>query len=281
MNLLHVVHRALPPAPWSEGEKIPWQEPAFSTRMLGEHLAQTHDGASRRSERIAAHVRWIDDEVLGGRPTRVLDLACGPGLYAARLAALGHDCTGIDFAPAAIAYARTTAQDAGLRCTYQLADIRTADYGHNYGLVLLIFGELNVFRPADARAIVAKAGRALAPGGLFLLEAHTLAAVRRMGEAPPTWRTGEAGLFSARPHLRLEESFWDQDGQVASRRYLIVDAERAQVGWYAESVQAYTDVEYGALLRAGGFRLRATYPALDGSSEADEFVVFVSSAGTD
>jgi 2-polyprenyl-3-methyl-5-hydroxy-6-metoxy-1,4-benzoquinol methylase len=133
VNLLDVVHRALPPAAWSEGEKIPWKDPEFSTRMLREHLAQTHDGASRRSERIAAHVRWIDEAVLGGRATRVLDLACGPGLYTARLAALGHDCTGIDFAPAAIAYARTTAQDASLRCTYQLADIRTADYGHGSG----------------------------------------------------------------------------------------------------------------------------------------------------
>jgi SAM-dependent methyltransferase len=281
MDLLDIVRRALPPAPWSEGEKIPWQEPAFSTRMLREHLSQAHDGASRRSERIAAHVRWIHEYLLDGRPTRVLDLACGPGLYSARLAALGHACTGIDFAPAAIAHARTAARQAGFGCRYELADIRTADYGHDYGLVLLISGELNVFRPADAETILAKARRALGPGGHLLLEVHTPAAVRRMGEAPPTWRTDAAGLFSARPHLRLEESFWDDEQRVATRHYLIVDAERAAVAWYAESVQAYTDEEYGALLAAAGFRLRDSHPALDGSGEVGEFVVLVGEAISD
>jgi hypothetical protein len=64
---------------------------------------------------------------------------------------------GIDFSPASIAYAREQAEEEGLACTYIQQDIRTADYGAGYGLVKLIFGEFNVFRPGEARTILEKA----------------------------------------------------------------------------------------------------------------------------
>jgi 2-polyprenyl-3-methyl-5-hydroxy-6-metoxy-1,4-benzoquinol methylase len=126
-NLLDLVHRQPIPEPWAEGETIPWSDPHFSSRMLKEHLSQEHDGASRRFEVIDQHVGWIHHEVLSERPTRILDLGCGPGLYTSRLSRLGHECTGIDFSPASIAYARKQAEREVLRCTYLQEDIRTAD----------------------------------------------------------------------------------------------------------------------------------------------------------
>jgi len=50
MNLLDIIQRRAVPVPWEEGEKIPWHDPDFSRRMLREHLSQTHDLASRRSD---------------------------------------------------------------------------------------------------------------------------------------------------------------------------------------------------------------------------------------
>lgn len=48
MNLLDLFHRNPDPAPWQEGEKIPWHDPDFSRRMLREHLSQKHDAACHR-----------------------------------------------------------------------------------------------------------------------------------------------------------------------------------------------------------------------------------------
>ncbi|MBA7683397.1 hypothetical protein ES703_91761 [subsurface metagenome] len=59
MKLPDLIRRTIPSAPWSEGEKIPWHEPAFSQRMLKEHLSQDHDAASRRSDKIDKQVQWI------------------------------------------------------------------------------------------------------------------------------------------------------------------------------------------------------------------------------
>ena len=59
VNLRDLQNRSIPPKPWSEGDNIPWSDPAFSERMLKEHLSQEHDLASRTSDKIERHARWI------------------------------------------------------------------------------------------------------------------------------------------------------------------------------------------------------------------------------
>lgn len=254
MNLNDLIGRNPSPAPWAEGSKIPWDEPGFSRRMLAEHLSQAHDAASRRSGLIDQHVDWIQRHLLAGQPGRILDLGCGPGLYTSRLARLGHTCLGLDFSPASIAYSTDTARTEGLRCAYRQEDLRRADYGAGYQLVMLIFGEFNVFPPGEARQILAKAHQALAPGGLCLLEVSTEAAVRQMGQGPATWYSTPSGLFSDQPHLCLYEPTWDAEQRVATQRYFIVEARSGEVTRYASSSQAYSETEYRAILEQAGFQ---------------------------
>lgn len=253
MNILDLIQRTPIPEPWTEGDNIPWNDPDFSQRMLQEHLSQEHDLASRRSETIDAHVAWIHSVVLGERPGRILDLGCGPGLYAARLARKGHTVVGVDYAPAAVAYAREQTQ--GLDCQFVQMDIRQADYGSDYDLVMQIFGEINVFKPADARLILNRARAALKPGGKLLLEAAYYHLGEAVGREPKSWFSAQAGLFSARPHLGLEEHFWDAQRGTATTRYYIVDAEMGDVTRYAQSMQAYRLEEYQALFADCGFEL--------------------------
>jgi SAM-dependent methyltransferase len=243
LNLLDIVGRKGSPAPWAEGEKIPWNDPDFSSRMLREHLTQEHDAASRRLEIVDAHVRWIHERVLRAVPSRILDLGCGPGLYTSRLAALGHTCVGIDFSPASIAHAQEQAGRDGLDAAYIEGDIRTANYGDGYDLVMQIFGEFNVFRPAEARGILESAYRALEPDGRLLLEPHTFEAVRGIGLQPSAWYSAQTGLFSEESHLCLQESFWDAESHVAIERYYIVDAATGEVTRHSSSMQAYTEQE--------------------------------------
>jgi len=266
MELIDVVRRDGRPTPWAEGEKIPWDAPDFSRRMLDVHLAQDHDAASRRFEIIDKHVEWIHDHVLKGAPTRILDLGCGPGLYTSRLARRGHLCVGIDFSPASIAYAKEQAKAEGLECTYAQDDIRTVDYGDGYGLVLLAYGEINVFRPEEAKRILEKSYRALRPGGFLLLEPHTYQTVARIGKPSASWYSADSGLFSETPHLCLQESFWDEGCHVAIQRYYVIDAATRNVERYSSSTQAYTDEEYRTLLAGCGFRSVILSSSLDGST---------------
>jgi SAM-dependent methyltransferase len=274
MTLNKIFNRSMNPRPWAEGEKIPWNDPDFSKRMLKEHLSQAHDAASRRAPTIKKHVNWIHQTVLGGRPSHILDLGCGPGLYSSRLAALGHTCHGIDFSPASIAYAK---KHADKRCQFTLADVRTADYGQGFDLAMFIYGELNVFTKPDARRILNKAYEALLHGGKLLLEISTYDGVEQIGNQPATWYSSPRGLFLDKPHLCLMESFWDVSRHVATERYMIVDAGTGEVSRYASSSQAYDERSIKILLREIGFKKVKFYPSLTGKDEsgADDFMVIV------
>ena len=279
MTLDEILNRIVPPRPWDEGDKIPWDDPEFSQRMLQEHLTQRHDLASRRSTIIEKHVDWIHQELLGGRPGHVLDLGCGPGLYTSRLAALGHDCVGIDFSPAAIDYARQQPIDGPGSCQYLQGDVREAEYGQEFDVVMLIFGELNTFRRDDALTILRKAHAALKGPGLLLLEPHTYEFVEERGRDLSTWRASEGGLFSTRPHVLLSESYWDESARVATQRTFVVDVETAATTKYVETMQAYTVDDYTGLLHESGFNLRDSFAAMPGSPEAGDLIALVATSG--
>ncbi len=264
MQLANLLTRAIPPYPWAEGDNIPWNEPGFSRRMLKEHLSQEYDAASRRFEIIDRQVAWINTTILANEPTTILDLGCRPGFYAERLARLGHTIHGIDYSPASIAYATEIAQRDHLPCTYAWRMSRQADFTRENGLVMLIYGEFNVFRPADAKLILNKARQALNPGGWLLLEPHPFHVIQQLGEKPASWYSAMAGLFSKQPHVVLQENFWNDQLHTTTIRYFIIDADSGKVTQYSQSMRAYQDEEYRSLLTASGFGDIKIYPGLLG-----------------
>jgi len=270
MNLIDLINRTPMPEPWSEGDNIPWNEPGFSKRMLKEHLSQEHNAASRKFVRIDQHIQWIHKYILGGKPCNILDLGCGPGFYANRLAELGHECVGIDFSPASINYAREIAQTNNNRCRFIEADIRQAEYGHGYDAAMLIYGELNIFKPSDMELILTKMHKAIKPRGTLILEPHTFDAVKTLGRQTSSWYSSESDVFSEQPHLVLEEFFWDSNRQTTTNRYFIIDAITGNVVRYARSIQAYTEMKYQALLESCSFNNIRFYPSLFGTLDLEQ-----------
>ncbi len=166
-------------------------EPAFSQRMLENHLSQDHDWASRRLTVIEQQVTWITRQLPAG--ARILDLGCGPGFYTRLLAERGFHCTGVDFSPASITWARQQAQAANLNIDYIQQDIRTYHPTEPFDFIMMTFGELNVFSAADAQSLISHCAQWLKPDGKLLVEVHTFDEVKRRGMAQPL------AALSARP----------------------------------------------------------------------------------
>jgi SAM-dependent methyltransferase len=242
--------------------KIPWDSPEFSARMLREHLSQEHDLASRRVSVVDRHVAWIQSHVLRGSPASVLDLGCGPGLYCERLGALGHRCVGIDFSPASIAYARDQARAHGLPCHYRQEDILTADYGSGFDLVLLISGELNTFSEGDAGRILSKAAEACRPGGTLLLEVHRPEWVEEKGRRGTSWRAVAQGLFSDRPHMVLTAAEWNPVSRSTVESFFVVDADSGAVQTYRSTTYCVARDETRSRLDAAGWDVVEELPGL-------------------
>lgn len=274
MNLSEIVNRNPKPIPWQEGEKIPWHEPEFSERMLLEHLNQSHDAASRKKEIIDQSVDWIHNVILSGKQSKILDLGCGPGFYSLGLASLGHSCTGIDFSPASIRYACNSAREKNRDCVFRLEDIRNAEFGTGLDLVMLIYGEFNVFRKKEAERIVAKAARSLKKGGKLLLEPNPITTFGGE-EYTRTWSTFNRSVFLDKPHVVLTETFWYPESKAKTERYYVIDVSTNQVTQMAQGIQAYTNEEYESLLIDVGLTGVRFYPSLAGDEEPVQKALFV------
>ena len=99
-------------------------------------------------------------------PMRILDLACGFGLHANRLAALGHSVTGVDFMPGFLELARKKAAEMGVQVDYRQGDMRQISFMEEFDRVLLLFTSFGYFEDGENVQVMENMARALRPGGL-------------------------------------------------------------------------------------------------------------------
>ncbi|CNB80391.1 3-demethylubiquinone-9 3-methyltransferase [Yersinia frederiksenii] len=236
----------------ADESKIPWDAPDFSQRMLDNHLSQEHDWASRKLAIIKQQVDWITQQLPAN--ARVLDLGCGPGFYSQLLAQRGFHCTGVDFSPASIEYARQQSLAAGLNIEYQQQDVREYTPAQPFDFIMMTFGEINVFSATEARDLLRHCAQWLTPKGKLLVEVHDFAEIKRQGLAEPSWQRCPQGLFLANPHLLLTENIWDEEAQTSSTLFWAIE-ENGAVTRFGNQMTAWRDAEYQQLLTECGFHL--------------------------
>jgi SAM-dependent methyltransferase len=116
--------------------------------------------------------RFLVAEVAGLEPGSALDLACGEGQNAIWLAQRGWRVRGVDYSGVAIEKARARAARDEVDVDFVQADL--VEYQPEEGafdLVLVLYLHVSA---AERGAIHARAARAVAPGGTFLLVGHHL-----------------------------------------------------------------------------------------------------------
>jgi SAM-dependent methyltransferase len=251
--------------------------------MLAEHLDETHGAASRPAAERAAQLDWLWQQLQLQPGQRVLDVTCGPGLYAVPLAERGCQVTGIDFSPAAIRHARdlALARQVEGRCTFLHQDVRQMDPGERvYDAALILYGQLAVFPKSEALALLETIGRALRPGGPLLVE---LLNFERVNKKPSTWWfTDHRGLWGDRPFLHLGERFWLAEEALAIERFSILQLESGEMEEVILCDQAYRPADFQALLSRAGFDPAAVHPGWNGLplQDGQEWVVYVARRAT-
>ena len=114
---------------------------------------------------------------------RVLCLAEGEGRNAVFLARQGFEVASIDLAQAGVAKTHRLAKERGVTVDAMTGDLATADLGvQRWDGIVSIFAHI----PASIRRdLHRRVVDALAPGGVFLLEAYTPAQIGRGTGGPP------------------------------------------------------------------------------------------------
>jgi 2-polyprenyl-3-methyl-5-hydroxy-6-metoxy-1,4-benzoquinol methylase len=127
-----------------------------------------------RSDR-EAELAWSLLELAPGM--EVLDLACGQGRLANRLAARGARVTGLDSSTVLLERARADAEARGVEVDYVEGDMRSMPWQARFDAVLNWFTAFGYHPDDELRAILRGVHGALRPGGRFVLETISVTAL--------------------------------------------------------------------------------------------------------
>ncbi|MEZ5100682.1 MAG: class I SAM-dependent methyltransferase [Thermoleophilia bacterium] len=150
------------------------------TRVPDDWYVGFHAGLAARFWRAAGAAMADADEqvlqrVLGGTPGALLDVPCGDGRLALRLARAGWRVTGIDLAPAEVELARDRARAEALDATFLVGDLRELPHVGGFDVVLSWGNGFGYLTPAETTTSLRGLRDALRPGGRLVLETLTAA----------------------------------------------------------------------------------------------------------
>lgn len=130
----------------------------------------------------------------------VLDLACGHGRIANRLAARGAVVTGLDVTPRFLELAREDAAARGVDVEYVPGDMRELPWTDRFDRVVNWFTAFGYFDDDGNRKVLASVARALRSGGRLAIELNNYSAIMR-GYLPATTMERDGNLLIDRHHF--------------------------------------------------------------------------------
>ncbi len=162
----------------------------------------------------------------------VLELGCGTGRIADRVAELGHHVVGVDSSAAMLAHLRLA---RGVR-----SRIETLDLAERFDAVVLACHLVNTYDPAQRRAFLATARRHLRLGGFLIVQRY-----------PVDYRPSSGLSWTAGPvEMELSDVVEHGDGAFSAtliHRYAIMTAEQDF------SARILTDDTLREILGSAGF----------------------------
>jgi SAM-dependent methyltransferase len=258
---------------YARGRRSIWTDRYIAKNMLAAHLDPEGDGASRNLRTVERTVDWIDSVSEGRR--RLLDLGCGPGLYAHAFAGRGYTVTGIDISASSIRYARAWARREREEISYRRADYLRRPARGKFELATCIYCDFGALVPGEQARFLGNLKGALEKGGLFIFDVFGagLSATRKEGRV---WSfAAEADFWSPRPHYLLEESVHFPEARAWGTRTIVMEAGRL-LKEYLSWDQYYDEEGIARLLGAGGFAVEAVERGLVGKNAfTSEDVLFL------
>jgi SAM-dependent methyltransferase len=230
-----------------------WDDPHVSAQMLAAHLDPLSPLASRPHAFVDRSAAWLVP-ALGLSPgDRLLDLGCGPGLYAERVARRGVRVLGVDVASRSLAHARDVARRDRLPVELRHGSYLDpgTDLGDAHDAAVLVFEDYSVLSPDQRATLLARVHGALRPGGRLLLDVTSAARFATVREGSTTAPGLMGGFWSAEPYDGTHETFTYPGLRLVLDRYTIRTARTSRVFW--NWMQCLTPHEVAAELRAAGF----------------------------
>jgi len=226
-----------------------WTRPHLARQMLGYHLSQKTDLASRKCESIDRVVEWIDAQ-LGLSEKSLCDLGCGPGLYTQRFESRGAIVTGVDFSAHSLDYAKTQGPNT---IRYIEADYLLDDLPSGFDIVTLIYTDLCPLSPGQRKKLLGRMHGMLNSGGQIVLDVAGIGSFAQKEEVTIIQDRMMGGFWAAGDYVGIQRTFVYPEEYLSLDRYAIVEpGETWQIyNW----LQYFTPESIEAELQSAGFEI--------------------------
>ncbi len=196
-----------------------------------------------------SQINFLISQMNLDRPLKILDLACGHGRHANRLAKLGHHVTGIDLMPGFLKIASQDARKNGVEVKYLKGDMRHLTFRNEFDRVILMFTAFGYFSDEENYLVLQNIARALKPGGLFCFDTHNRDMTLK-GLVP------FAVVEKGKDLLIDRHEFDSISGRLINRRIVIRNGRRKDTPFF---VRFYSYTEIARLLKKAGLPIKAVY----------------------
>ncbi|MPZ74097.1 MAG: methyltransferase domain-containing protein [Nitriliruptorales bacterium] len=177
------------------------------------------------------------------RGSRVLDVACGHGRIANRLAAKGATVTGLDATPLFLDRARDDARQRGVEVDYVHGDMRQLPWESTFDAVTCVFTAFGYFDDAENHQVLHEVRKVLKPGGRLWIDVNNLPWL--FANFRPEHVTERGG------HLMIDRSqYHPVVGRATSRRTVVREGRQRT---FEFSVRMFTFTELRDWLLEAGF----------------------------
>ncbi len=251
MKILDIHNYTTKPKLYEKGNAVMWTDKHISQQLLHVHLNTEVDLGSRKMGTIDSTVEWIlaNNEK---KQLNILDLGCGPGLYAEKLAKKGHNVTGVDFSENSIKYAKKEAKKKKLDITYLKENYLNLDLEENaFDLVILIFTDFGPLLPNEREQLLAVIKKVLKPGGVFIFDVLNDKNIKDK-ISQRSWETSMQGFWKNEPYIALSNSFVYEENKVILYQHIVIN-EQGNISVYRFWTHFFSNQDITIILHQNGF----------------------------
>lgn len=240
------------PSLYKETDGAFWNDEYISKQMLKTHLDPEFNGASRKLSFIESSVEWIKEVAPPANYPLLLDVGCGPGIYAEKFALAGFQVTGLDFSCRSIDYAKNSAKQKGLTINYIYQDYLAMSLNDMFDFATMIYCDYGALSTQNRKSILQSIYRRLKPGGMFLFDVFSIEKYNQFQEGE-TWKLHKnGGFWRDGAHIELSACYKYPDN-ITLEQVVIID-ETGSLAYYLWNT-CYSTQSLMKEVRDAGFKV--------------------------
>ena len=250
MNIEQIKKISNKPELYEKGSSVMWTDPYISKQLLELHINPENDVASRSRVKIERITNWILERTCIPQ-MKILDLGCGPGLYAERLAQKGHSIIGVDYSANSIQYATRQAKEKKLNIEYLKKNYLDLDFDSQFDLVILIYLDFCALIPKERDKVLENIYRALKKDGLFICDVVNERNIDKK-TISQSWEVQESGFWKNTPYIALTNGYHYPEEKVLANHHIVI-GEHDTVDTYIFWSHYYEKGDLVKILESKGF----------------------------